>query len=151
MTEIRCMQPEDLDQVAEIEKTCFSEPWSREGFASSLRLPDTLYLAAEEEKQIVGYCGLLRSFEEADITNVAVREDCRNRGIAGKMLRELMRLGRESGIERFTLEVRVSNLSAIHLYEQLGFEAADVRKNFYAKPTEDALIMWTETPDRHFH
>lgn len=137
------MQPEDLEQVAAIEKKCFSEPWSREGFASSLQSPDTLYLAAFREEQVVGYCGLLRSFEEADITNVAVGEGWRNQGIAGKLLKELMEQGRQQGIERFTLEVRVSNLAAIHLYEKLGFESVGIRKRFYSKPVEDAMIMWT--------
>lgn len=138
------MKTEDLEQVTGIEKQCFSEPWSREGFASSLQLADTLYLTAVREEEILGYCGLLRSFEEADITNVAVREDCRNQGIAEAMLKELMHQGQESGIQRFTLEVRVGNKPAIHLYEKLGFESVGIRKNFYAKPTEDALIMWTK-------
>ena len=137
------MQPEDLEQVAAIEKKCFSEPWSREGFASSLQSPDTLYLTAFFDGQVVGYCGLLRSFEEADITNVAVGEDWRNQGIAGMLLKELMEQGRQQGIERFTLEVRVSNQAAIHLYEKLGFESVGIRKRFYSKPVEDAMIMWT--------
>ena len=144
MITIRKMLPDDLVQVAEIERQCFSEPWSREGFASSLASTDTLYLAALEEEQVIGYCGLLRSFEEADITNVAVREDRRNQGIAGRLLKKLMEQGHGLGIERFTLEVRVSNLVAIHLYESLGFEAAGIRRGFYSKPTEDALIMWTK-------
>ncbi len=141
-TEFRRMQPEDLEQVAVIEQQCFSEPWSREGFASSLRSPDTLYLTALEDGQVVGYCGLLRSFEEADITNVAVQEDHRNQGIAEGMLVELMRQGREWGIERFTLEVRISNQAAIHVYEKLGFTSVGVRRGFYSKPKEDAVIMW---------
>ena len=69
---IRAMHQEDLEQVAELEKSIFSEPWSREGFALSLASKDTLYFVAVCEERIVGYCGLLRSFEEADITNVAV-------------------------------------------------------------------------------
>ena len=144
MITIREMLPDDLVQVAEIEKQCFSEPWSREGFAASLKSTDTLYLTALEEEQVIGYCGLLRSFEEADITNVAVGEDRRNQGIAGRLLKKLMEQGHGLGIERFTLEVRVSNLAAIHLYESLGFEAAGIRRRFYSKPTEDALIMWTK-------
>lgn len=140
---VRKMLPDDLVQVAEIEKQCFSEPWSKDGFASSLKSSDTLYLAALEEEQVVGYCGLLRSFEEADITNVAVRADRRNQGIARKLLESLMEHGRSQGIERFTLEVRVSNQAAIHLYESLGFVSVGIRKKFYSRPTEDAMIMWT--------
>ncbi len=141
---IRAMHQEDLEQVAELEKSIFSEPWSREGFALSLASKDTLYFVAVCEERIVGYCGLLRSFEEADITNVAVDVSHRNQGIAEKMLSIMMQEGMERGIERFTLEVRSSNQAAIHLYERLGFGSVGVRKNFYSKPTEDALIMWTK-------
>lgn len=144
MITVREMQLSDLDQVARIEAEIFSEPWSRNGFETSLISEDTIYLTAFERGEAVGYCGLLRSFEEADITNVAVAAEFRNRGIGRKMLQVLMQKGREAGILRFTLEVRVSNRSAIHLYETLGFEAAGVRKHFYRKPEEDALIMWWE-------
>ena len=141
---VREMCPEDLEQVAKLEKHIFSEPWSREGFAVSLASKDTLYFVAVLEKNVVGYCGLLRSFEEADITNVAVDTFCRNQGIARKMLTVLMREGKNQGIDRFTLEVRKSNQAAIHLYETLGFVSVGVRKNFYSRPTEDAVIMWTK-------
>lgn len=137
-----CMQ--DLEQVAAIEKNTFSEPWSAEGFASSLVSKDTLYLVAEQEGKILGYCGYLQSFDEADITNVAVDAPYRNYGIAGQMLKQLMEQGRQNGIARFTLEVRVSNAAAIHLYEKLGFFSVGIRKRFYSKPVEDAMIMWTE-------
>lgn len=141
---VREMLPCDLDQVAEIERDTFSEPWSIEGLRASLASKDTLYVTALEGDRVAGYCGLLRSFEEADITNVAVRESFRGRGIGRRMLTFLMEMGRSQGIERFTLEVRAGNQAAIHLYETLGFFVAGVRRNFYRKPTEDALIMWTE-------
>ena len=89
---IRAMHQEDLEQVAELEKSIFSEPWSREGFALSLASKDTLYFVAVCEERIVGYCGLLRSFEEADITNVAVDVSRRNQGIAEKMLSIMMEM-----------------------------------------------------------
>lgn len=144
MTEIKRMTPQDAAEVAELEKKIFSLPWSEEGFLSSLKQPDTLYLVVREDEKLVGYCGLLQSFDEADITNVAVSEVCRGKGIGYQMLTELMRRGRERGIARFTLEVRVSNASAIHLYEKLGFASVGIRKNFYERPREDAMIMWTE-------
>ena len=140
---LRRMCQEDLEQVAAIEKKIFSEPWSREGFAASLRSPDTMYFVALQGEVIVGYCGLLRSFEEADITNVAVDVPCRRQGVARKMLEKLLEEGKAKGIERFTLEVRIGNQVAIRLYESLGFERVGVRKGFYVKPAEDALIMWT--------
>lgn len=150
MITIREMRMQDLEQVAAIEKKCFSEPWSLEGFASSLCSEYSFYLTVLWEERVIGYCGFLRSFEEADVTNVAVDENWRNQGIAERMLKALMEQGKAQGIERFTLEVRSSNQAALHLYKKLGFKSVGIRKNFYAKPTEDAVIMWTDF-DRHFH
>lgn len=144
MLESKKMLPEDAAAVAVIERMIFSQPWSEKGFLDSLESPDTLYLVVKVQGVIVGYCGLLQSFEEADITNVAVHPEWRGRGIAYQMLQTLMEQGKTRGIERYTLEVRVSNASAIHVYEKLGFTSVGVRKNFYDMPREDAMIMWTE-------
>ena len=150
---IRPMEEKDVTQAAAMEREIFSEPWSAEGFLSSLRQPDTCYLVAEETgangKEIIGYCGYLRSFEEADITNVAVSAARRRRGVARDLLSRLMQDGKEQGIERFTLEVRAGNTAAVQLYETLGFQTEGRRKNFYRKPTEDALIMWTSRQNRN--
>lgn len=142
--EIERMQPEDVREVAALEAKIFSVPWSEAGFLSSLQSKDTLYLAVRKSGQLIGYCGFLQSFDEADITNVAVEETYRGCGVASRMLEQLMELGKARGILRYTLEVRVSNASAIHLYEKLGFRAVGIRKNFYDNPKEDAMIMWTE-------
>lgn len=144
MLEIKKMLSEDAAEVAAIERMIFSQPWSEKGFLDSLESPDTLYLVVKVQSVIVGYCGLLQSFEEADITNVAVHPEWRGRGIAYQMLQTLMEQGKTRGIERYTLEVRVSNASAIHVYEKLGFTSVGIRKNFYDMPREDAVIMWTE-------
>lgn len=144
MLEIKKMLSEDAAEVAAIERMIFSQPWSEKGFLDSLESPDTLYLVVKVQGVIVGYCGLLQSFEEADITNVAVHPEWRGRGIAYQMLQTLMEQGKTRGIERYTLEVRVSNASAIHVYEKLGFTSVGIRKNFYDMPREDAMIMWTE-------
>lgn len=137
------MLPQDAAEAALLEKEIFSMPWSEKGFLDSLQLPDTLYLVAREGGMLVGYCGFFQSFDEADITNVAVAPQYRNRGVGRRMLEELMARGRARGVERYTLEVRVSNESAVHLYQKLGFESVGIRKNFYEKPREDARIMWT--------
>ena len=137
------MQPEDIKEVAQIENRIFTLPWSEQGFLSSLQSEDTLYLVVRKEGRVAGYCGLLQSFDEADITNVAVAEEARGAGIGFAMLSELMRLGKERGIARDTLEVRASNAAARHLYEKLGFQSVGSRKNFYDRPKEDAVIMWT--------
>lgn len=142
--EISEMTPQDVPEVAALERQIFTMPWSENGFLSSLQSPDTLYLIARREGRLLGYCGFLQSFDEADITNVAVAPEERGRGVAYEMLSELMQRGRERGIMRYTLEVRIGNAAAVHLYQKLGFISDGIRKNFYEKPREDALIMWTE-------
>lgn len=141
--QIEEMKAEDIGEVAAIERQIFSMPWSEQGFLSSLQSEDTLYLVVRKENRVIGYCGLLQSFDEADITNVAVSADVRNCGVAFAMLSELMARGKKRGIARFTLEVRAGNNAALRLYEKLGFEAVGIRKNFYERPKEDAVIMWT--------
>jgi ribosomal-protein-alanine N-acetyltransferase len=144
--EITAMMPQDLAEVAALERSIFSMPWSENGFLSSLQSKDTLYLVVRETGKLIGYCGFLQSFDEADITNVAVSPDYRGRGVGFAMLSELMTRGRARGIARYTLEVRAGNASAIYLYEKLGFHSVGIRKNFYDNPQEDAQIMWTEEP-----
>lgn len=139
---IRRMEEGDLSQVCAIEEATFSMPWSRKSFQDTLSYYHTLFLVAELGGEIAGYCGCYQSLEEAEITNVAVKEKLRGQGIGKMLLAELMRLGREQGAFAYTLEVRVSNQAAIHLYESLGFVSFGIRKNFYEKPKEDAMIMW---------
>lgn len=141
--EISVMQPQDVRETALLEKEIFSMPWSENGFLTSLQSEDTLYLVVRHKKELIGYCGFLQSFDEADITNVAVSPAYRGRGVGYAMLAELMRRGQDRGVSRYTLEVRFGNVPAIRLYHRLGFEDAGIRKNFYEKPREDALIMWT--------
>lgn len=136
------MKAEDLDVVAEIEKEIFSQPWSKQGFFASLQSEYALYLTARLDGEIVGYCGLMQSFDEGEITNVAVRKSARRHGVAAAMLERLLLEGAQRGITSFLLEVRRSNAAAMALYEKLGFERGGVRKNFYEHPREDAVIMW---------
>ncbi len=136
------MEERDLDRVVQIEEENFSVPWSRKSFLDSLVLSHTLYVVAEQQGQIAGYCGCYQILEEAEIVNVAVDKAFRRRGVGRQMLEELMRLGKERGSFAYTLEVRAGNVPAIHLYESLGFKSLGIRKNFYEKPTEDAIIMW---------
>jgi len=139
---IREMEEKDLPEVCRIEAESISPPWTEKAFRESIALHHTLFLVAELEGRVAGYCGCYQSLEEAEITNVAVDRRFRRQGIAGKMLEELIRMGTERGAFAYTLEVRVSNQPAIRLYEGLGFESVGIRKNFYEKPKEDAMIMW---------
>ena len=128
------MSEGDIKQVAAIEKEIFSLPWSEKSFLDSLKKENTVYIVAEIKDEIVAYCGAYISFEEADISNVAVKKNFRRKNVAENMLNK--------GVSDITLEVRETNVPAISLYEKLGFEEAGIRKNFYEKPVENALIMW---------
>lgn len=143
MLTIRPMTEVDIPKVVGIERSIFSIPWSEKSFEDSIRLEHTIYLVAVEPNQgIVGYCGMYRVFNEGEITNVAVDEPYRRLGVATALLNELMAEGKNLGIDTFFLEVRESNLRARQLYRKLGFENVGVRKNFYEKPLENAVIMW---------
>ncbi len=138
---LRRMTEADLDKVAEMEKEIFSTPWSKAGFEESLRQSYShFYVVVMDD--IVGYCGVHNLGGDGEISNVAVDEKYRGKGIAYEMLQFAMNEMRKEGVEAFTLEVRASNTPAIKLYEKLGFSNAGVRKNFYENPTEDAIIMW---------
>lgn len=142
MMGIRNMRREDLPEVSEIEQAVFSDPWSLRAFEEEIRNPDAVYLVCEAEGKIAGYCGLWCVVGEGQITNVAVGEGYRGKGIGTGMLLKLLEKGREKGLSAFTLEVRVSNAAAVRLYEKLGFTSVGIRKSFYEKPVEDAFIMW---------
>ena len=142
MIENRCMQKEDVLQVARMEQEYFSEPWSEQAFLESLDKKEYLYMVAVEDDDVVAYCGMYQVLDEGNITQVAVRKDRRGKGIASALLQDFMQKGNANGITAYTLEVRVSNQSAIHLYERCGFEKECVRKEFYSEPKEDAYIMW---------
>ncbi|MBE5962390.1 MAG: ribosomal-protein-alanine N-acetyltransferase [Lachnospiraceae bacterium] len=139
---IRRMEERDLSSVVEIENDTFSDPWSYESFRKEAALVNNIYLVVEKEGQIVGYCGLWGIAGEGQITNVAVKQTCRNQRIGEKMMEALLDEGRKAGLTAFTLEVRVGNLFARKLYQKLGFREEGIRKNFYSHPTEDAVIMW---------
>ena len=139
---IRKMTMDDLDTVVEIEKECFSVPWSKQGFMDALQKTDAYYIVAVTDDRVVGYCGAYGVCDEADINQVAVTGKYRRSGIGERMVRQLLDGLKERGYLYTTLEVRKSNTAAIALYEKLGFVSEGIRKNFYEKPTEDAVIMW---------
>jgi ribosomal-protein-alanine N-acetyltransferase len=154
------MMPQDAQAVAEIEQANFSRPWSRQGFLDSLASPDTLFLVALEDGEtdggnrnepplIVGYIGMYQAIDEGEITNVAVFEPYRKRGIGRALLKALAAEAGARGVSRIVLEVRVSNHPAIALYEQLGFRKIGTRKGFYVFPKEDADIMELYIGENH--
>lgn len=140
--EVRELQEGDTEELARIEAEAFSMPWSKKDFDDLLSHSYCFYLVALAEGQVAGCCGYTNSFNEATIDNVVVSERFRNKGVACELLKELIARGEESGVEDFTLEVRVSNAAAIHVYEKSGFRSEGIRPGFYERPREDALIMW---------
>lgn len=142
MFNIRPMQKEDIDQVVQIEKDTFSDPWSYQSFLDSMNEELSIYLVVDKDEEVVAYCGLYVVQDEGQITNVAVKESYRDAHVATGMLKELINHAKDKGARNFTLEVRVSNDVAIHLYKKLGFESVGIRKRFYENPVEDAMIMW---------
>ena len=139
---IRKMEEQDLAEVAKLEEENFSMPWSVDSFRELVSHPDALYLVAIDRDRVCGTCGVRNISGEGEVTNVVIREEYRGSGLGQKILTELLRQGAEMGIEAFTLEVRKSNATAIHVYEKLGFVSEGIRPHFYEKPDEDAVIMW---------
>ena len=138
---VRAMIVEDCPHVAELEKMIFSQPWSEQGFRDALNMEQNIFLVAEEEETICGYIGMYQSLDEGEITNVAVSPEKRNAGVGRMLMQAAMEQAKRQGITRIVLEVRVSNASAIHLYEKCGFVNCGIRKGFYDFPKEDAYIM----------
>ena len=139
------MTADHLDQVAELERICFSTPWSRNMLAEELDNALSAFLVAlDESGKVVGYAGLQVVLDEGYITNVAVRPECRRQGIAGKLLQVFLDFAQGNHLAFLTLEVRASNYDAIALYGSRGFRSVGRRKNYYEHPKEDAIIMTKE-------
>lgn len=139
---IESMTVDDISQVAEIERQIFSIPWSEKAFRDSMEGDNTIYIVAKENNNVAGYAGMYLSFEEGNITNVAVNPLSRRKGIGEKIVRDILNRAYEKGVRDVFLEVRETNSVAIALYEKIGFKEEGIRKNFYDKPRENALIMW---------
>lgn len=135
------MKKSHLAAVAEIERACFSAPWSEEMLSEELRNGHARYLVAEGEKGIVlGYAGLQTVLDEGYITNIAVSPQFRRRGVADALVSDFCRLGEEK-LAFLTLEVRASNENAIALYQKHGFLPVGRRREYYDHPVEDAILM----------
>lgn len=138
---IETMTQKDCKGVSVIEQECFSTPWSLESIEETLQFDTHQFLVAKIEEKIVGYMGMILTLEEADVTNVAVLPDYRHKGIGEALVNESLKRAKELGVETVFLEVRESNLGAIHLYKKLRFVPISVRKNYYRDPLEHAVIM----------
>ena len=140
--EVRDLREEDLDEVCRIEETSFSMPWKREDFQGLIDSDNSIYLVILADDRVAGAAGYTFNGFDGYINNVVIDVDRRGQGLGKVLMRELLAVGRKNGVPEFTLEVRVSNTPAIKLYESFGFKSEGVRKNFYERPVEDALVMW---------
>lgn len=141
---IREMKREDVPAIAELEKLCFSDPWSENSIASELDNPLSYWLVAEYNGKIAGYVGSQSVLDAADMMNLAVSPDCRQQGVGQALVNGLVQHLQKNNVIALLLEVRVSNAPAISLYEKLGFEQVGRRPKYYHNPREDALILRKE-------
>ncbi len=141
---IETMKSSHVAQIAELEKICFSDPWSEKSIASELENKLAFWLVAVEGDRVAGYIGSQTVIDETDMMNVAVHPDFRRKGIAEALVNALVEHLKTMGSRCLTLEVRASNAPAIALYEKLGFREIGRRKNYYRNPREDALILRKE-------
>lgn len=136
------MTIELVPQIAELERLCFSKPWSEQMLADELDNPLASYIVAVgDNDQVLGYAGLTVVAGEGYIDNIAVRKEYRLQGIAQALLEVFLRFGAAHQLAFLTLEVRASNEPAKRLYLKHGFEQVGRRKNYYDQPTEDAILM----------
>ncbi|MBQ7768435.1 MAG: ribosomal protein S18-alanine N-acetyltransferase [Oscillospiraceae bacterium] len=141
---IRKMNLEDVSAIAELEKVCFSDPWSENSIASEVENPLSYWLVAEVDGVVAGYVGSQTVLDAADMMNLAVSPDYRRQGIGQALVNALVEHLRQNKVIALLLEVRVSNAPAITLYERMGFEQVGRRPKYYHNPREDALILRKE-------
>ena len=133
-----------IKEIAQLERECFSDPWSEASLEEELYNPLASFIVAQRpDGAVLGYAGLHAVMDEGYIDNIAVREDYRGQGIADDLLDVFVRFG-QAHLAFLTLEVRPSNQAAIQLYYKHGFAQVGRRKDYYKQPKEDAIIMTLE-------
>ena len=144
---LRPAERRDVPALLAIEQAQFPEPWSRGMLLDELGQPATRrYVVAIEDRRIVGYCGVMTVLDELHVNTLAVAPGEEGRGIATTLLADALDDAVARGLRRAILEVAVSNVRARALYQRFGFAPVGVRKNYYPRTREDALVMWAELP-----
>ena len=133
-----------VQQIAELEKLCFNDPWSENSIASELDNKLSHWLVAVENDLVIGYVGSQTVLGETDMMNIAVHPDYRKQGVGTALIIGLIEALEKKGSHSLMLEVRCSNTTAISVYHNLGFSEVGRRRNYYRNPKEDALIMRKE-------
>ena len=142
---IRGEQREDLEDIHYCENSSFDLPWSYAMLYDDIIENDnTVYLVVEKDGRIIGYGGMWIIFDEAHITNVCILPEYRGSGYGYRLMQELIEVSKEFGADAMSLEVRVSNKTAMKLYKKCGFSVHGIRKRYYSNNGEDAYVMWTE-------
>ena len=132
----------DISQISEIEKECFTTPWTKTQIASFFdNKNNSVYVIRTKNYSVIAYCEISFILDEAYISNIAVKKDYRQIGVGGILLKGIIDISKEKGISFISLEVRESNTSALALYNKYGFVQNGVLKNHYTNPKEDACIM----------
>ena len=140
------MDRSHIKEIAQLERECFSDPWSEASLEEELYNPLASFIVAQRpDGAVLGYAGLHAVMDEGYIDNIAVAPDARRHGVASSLLDVFCRFG-EVNLSFLTLEVRKSNAAAIALYEKHGFQRAGLRPGYYQRPREDAVIMTREFP-----
>lgn len=137
-----------MEQVADLERVCFSENWSYALLEAGIHSPYDVYYVFEQEEKILAYCNLRILAGEGEVQRIAVLPEFRRLGLGRKLMDAMVEYARENRADAISLEVRESNLAARNLYESYGFSAEAVRKGYYHNPTEDAVIMWKRGGER---
>jgi ribosomal-protein-alanine N-acetyltransferase len=140
------LEEADLDEVLEVERASFTNPWSRQMFVWEMQNTGVshAFVLRTPSWRVAAFCTLWLVLDEVHINNVAVRPECRGQGVGRALLEWVLGRGATLGAHQATLEVRRSNAAALKLYEGLGFTVRGTRKNYYTSPVEDALILWLD-------
>lgn len=157
--QVRPVRPADLDAIVAIERGSFSDPWSREAFAVALDRPEVFFRVAvagadgargapvDGTAPVLGYVLAWFIVEDGEVANIAVRPDCRGRGVGASLLDATLDAARQRGTAAMFLEVREGNLAAQSLYASRGFRQVGRRRAYYRSPVEDALLLqWEPEP-----
>ncbi len=133
---------ENIDDILTIENEAFSCPWSKKSFEEAfLNQNISLFVASSSDNSILGFLCLMILDSEAEVLNVAVSEKLRKQGIGSMLLSHALSYAKEHSVSSVYLEVRESNTAAQALYSNSGFEKIGIRRNYYKKPSEDAVLM----------
>lgn len=139
---VRSMCANDLERVAAIESSSFSDPWPASAFLDLMEQPYARLRVAVDQAQVVyGYCVLLRAADEGEIANIACAPEHRRTGVAGILLDDALEAADAEGADAVYLEVRTSNNAARALYASRNFDCVGRRRSYYQLPTEDALVL----------